>query len=153
LDDHVLPDAELLCLAAAQHLLEANSESAGPCHLGPVAVNAGRWRWGLSSAGRISADGRRPTRPQPAALRLWTWMKSMSRAGDGPRLAAMCDAATVYFQDLEHEERWPFYAQAAAAGGVRSVLVVPVPLDDYTRAALTFYSALSCAFARHPMSS
>jgi hypothetical protein len=77
----------------------------------------------------------------------------MSRAGDGPRLAAMCDAATVYFQDLEHEERWPFYAQAAAAGGVRSVLVVPVPLDDYTRAALTFYSALSCAFARHPMSS
>lgn len=69
-----------------------------------------------------------------------------SRTGDGPRLAALGDFTTVYIRDPGREERWPFYVQAAAARGVRSVLVVPLALGDQAGGALTFHSPLSSAF-------
>lgn len=76
-----------------------------------------------------------------------------SRTGDGPRLAALGDSATVDIRDPEREERWPLYVQAAVARGFRSVLVVPMVLDVQARGALTFHSPFPSAFGSDEVAS
>lgn len=67
-------------------------------------------------------------------------------AGDGPCLAAVRELRTIHVQDLGSEKQWPALSLAAAHLGYRSILAVPVELDDQTRAALIFYAEAPVAF-------
>ncbi|HET9347886.1 MAG TPA: GAF and ANTAR domain-containing protein [Arthrobacter sp.] len=67
-------------------------------------------------------------------------------AGDGPCLAAMRELATVYVRDLAEDTQWPAFSRAAASRGYRSILGVPVNLEEQTRAALNLYAEAPAAF-------
>lgn len=61
-------------------------------------------------------------------------------AGDGPCMAAVRELRTIHVQNLGSDKQWPALALAAADLGYRSILAVPVGLDDQTRAALLHHS-------------
>jgi hypothetical protein len=52
------------------------------------------------------------------------------RLGAGPVLDLRSDPHPVAIPSLRREQRWPGYADAAAAVGVQAELVVPVPVND-----------------------
>jgi transcriptional regulator with GAF, ATPase, and Fis domain len=66
------------------------------------------------------------------------------QVGEGPCLAAVRQACAVRADDLAAETRWPRFAPAAAARGVRSALSLPLIANDETVGALNLY-ALTCA--------
>ncbi len=68
-------------------------------------------------------------------------------AGEGPCIAAMSGARTVYVRDVRRESRWPEFGQAAAERGYAAVLVVPIDLDDECRAAVSFYATRGAGFS------
>lgn len=49
--------------------------------------------------------------------------------GDGPCSAAMRDGRSVLIADLDAEQRWPAYAAAVLALGVRAVFALPVTVS------------------------
>lgn len=65
-------------------------------------------------------------------------------AGEGPCLDASAQRSTVYADDLLDDDRWPTFAPAAVAAGVRSVLAYS--LSDDRPSALNLYSRLPAAF-------
>jgi GAF domain-containing protein len=67
--------------------------------------------------------------------------------GDGPCLAAMRTGRTIYVADVATEHRWPEYAQAVSAYGVRSILGVPLQLEGDSSAALNIYSSAPQGFS------
>lgn len=67
--------------------------------------------------------------------------------GDGPCLSALRAGHPIQVDDLSTEERWPGYAPAAVANGVRSVLAVPLTLEGEAQAVLNLYSDLPRGFS------
>jgi transcriptional regulator with GAF, ATPase, and Fis domain len=67
-------------------------------------------------------------------------------AGEGPCLDAARSGAPVLVEDVTADPRWPSYAPAAAAGGVRGSLSVPLAVDSATAGALNMYSRQASAF-------
>jgi GAF domain-containing protein len=67
--------------------------------------------------------------------------------GDGPCLSAMRTGKTMYVDNAANEYRWPEYARAVAAHGVRSILGIPLQLEGESSAALNIYSSAVQAFS------
>jgi GAF domain-containing protein len=65
---------------------------------------------------------------------------------EGPCLEAIREHHTVLIDDLETDDRWPRYREAALALGVRSMVSFRLFLLDDTMGALDFYSARPHAF-------
>nr|WP_306669390.1 GAF and ANTAR domain-containing protein [Arthrobacter sp. DR-2P] len=61
--------------------------------------------------------------------------------GDGPCLAALETMRPVVLADVYADTRWPEFQKILAANGCRSVLGVPLALDDSQAAALNFFSS------------
>lgn len=60
-------------------------------------------------------------------------------AGDGPCLTAMRTGEMQQIPDLEDEERWPTFVDAARAHGVRCILAMPLVVRGERRGALNIY--------------
>jgi GAF domain-containing protein len=67
--------------------------------------------------------------------------------GDGPCVSAMRTGKTIYVGDVTSERRWPEYARAVSAHGVRSLLCVPLKLEGESSAALNIYSSAVLGFS------
>jgi GAF domain-containing protein len=65
---------------------------------------------------------------------------------EGPCLEAIREHQTVLIDDLETDERWPRYREAALALGVRSMISFRLFLLGDTMGALDFYSSRPHAF-------
>ena len=65
-------------------------------------------------------------------------------ANEGPCLAAATQATTVYAHDLIDDPRWPTFAAAATAAGIRTVLAYPLSVDRPS--ALNLYARFPTAF-------
>lgn len=65
-------------------------------------------------------------------------------ANEGPCLAAAIQGTTSYTHDLLDDLRWPAFAAAAAAAGIRTVLAYPLSVDRPSSLAL--YARLPEAF-------
>jgi GAF domain-containing protein len=69
-------------------------------------------------------------------------------ADHGPCLHAARSSDVVVVPDTSADDRWPQYASAAAARGVRSSLSVPLPVRrQVTAGALNFYATDAAAFS------
>ncbi|MDQ0921962.1 GAF domain-containing protein [Pseudarthrobacter sp. W1I19] len=66
--------------------------------------------------------------------------------GDGPCLTAARQQRLVLIADLENDERWSDYLEAALQEGVRSVLAVPIPTDPFSHAGLNCYAGTAGTF-------
>jgi len=66
--------------------------------------------------------------------------------GYGPCMDAARAGQVFSIPDMRVEDRWPDYAQHAAARGVRSSLSVPLPFQDAVIGALNNYSTSTEAF-------
>lgn len=66
--------------------------------------------------------------------------------GDGPGATALREQRTVTVPDLGAATRWPDFTALAAELGVRSVLCVPLYVDDIAVGALTLYATAAQAF-------
>ena len=60
-------------------------------------------------------------------------------AGDGPCLTAMRTGEMVQVPDLETEDRWPTFVEAARRHGVRCILAMPLVIRGERRGALNIY--------------
>jgi GAF domain-containing protein len=65
---------------------------------------------------------------------------------EGPCLSAMNGTECITVPDVLSERRWPRYIKAAARQGVRSIMGVPVLMEDSTQAALNLYAFRPRAF-------
>ncbi len=65
---------------------------------------------------------------------------------DGPCLTALREQHRVLIPDLESDDRWHQYAQAIAGDGIRTVLAVPIGVQEPYKAALNCYSRHLSAF-------
>lgn len=61
--------------------------------------------------------------------------------GDGPCIAALESMTPVVLGDVATDTRWPEYQKVLADNGCRSVLGVPLALDENQSAALNFFSS------------
>jgi GAF domain-containing protein len=68
-----------------------------------------------------------------------------NQSGQGPCLDAIRDAAMVYADDLETDDRWPTFGPEAAGQGVRSALALPL-LNDGAIGAINLYARFPAAF-------
>ncbi|AOT02193.1 GAF and ANTAR domain-containing protein [Arthrobacter sp. U41] len=106
----------------------------------------------LSTAGRPVLCGVTVTRPKKPLMTAASDPEAVAMdqiqdmAGDGPCLTAEQELRTIHVQDLASDKQWPVFSLAAAERGYRSILAVPVELDDQTRAALIFYAEAPAAF-------
>ena len=73
-------------------------------------------------------------------------MKSMTKAVTGGRGPAPGRGPMFLVDDMRIEQRWPGYAQHAAARGVLGSLLVPLPFQGATIGALNTYAGRSKAF-------
>jgi GAF domain-containing protein len=60
-------------------------------------------------------------------------------AGDGPCLTAMRTGEMVQMPDLEDDDRWPTFVEAARRHGVRCILAMPLVVRGERRGALNIY--------------
>lgn len=65
-------------------------------------------------------------------------------ANEGPCPDAMIQGTTVYAHDLIEDSRWPTFAAAATAAGIRTVLAYPLSVERPS--ALNLYARLPAAF-------
>lgn len=68
------------------------------------------------------------------------------RTGTGPCIDASRDQMGVEIDDMSRDERWPQFAAAAVALGVRSMLCVPLWVDDRRLGSLSLYADAPEAF-------
>jgi GAF domain-containing protein len=69
------------------------------------------------------------------------------RLADGPCLTAIRTREIVICPDLAAESRWPQWRAGAAGSGIRSVLCVPLDIDDHAVGALTLYAREPASFS------
>src|SRR5215207_4665777 len=67
-------------------------------------------------------------------------------SGHGPCLDAFRNGSTIIVESLAHDDRWPEFAAAAIAHGVRSTLSLPLLAGQTSVGALNFYAAADRAF-------
>jgi GAF domain-containing protein len=68
--------------------------------------------------------------------------------GEGPCLTSWADSVLVRIDDLDRDERWPRWAEAARALHLRSVLSTPVVGTARNLGAIKVYSEKPAAFGR-----
>jgi GAF domain-containing protein len=68
------------------------------------------------------------------------------RSGTGPCIDASRDQVSVEIDDMTRDERWPEFAAAAVDLGVRSMLCVPLWVDDRRLGSLSLYADTAEAF-------
>jgi GAF domain-containing protein len=66
--------------------------------------------------------------------------------GDGPCISAARDQSIVRIEDTGRDERWPPFGAEAARLNVRSMLCVPLWIDERSLGALSLYAAQAAAF-------
>lgn len=112
-------------VSLSQHALD-HCDEAGTCSLaiGPEAVSSGA----------------------PAADLVTELDDLQSALGEGPCVDAKRGEAVVYACDLTDEPRWPRFAPAAAAAGMRSALAYRLFAGQETLGALHLYSRTPAAF-------
>jgi GAF domain-containing protein len=66
---------------------------------------------------------------------------------DGPCLTALRHQRIVHIPDLQTDQSWAWYAQAVLKEEIQTILAVPIPTDDGSRAALNCYSTKAHAFS------
>lgn len=121
-----------------------------PDFLGALTAYAAR---ALSRAGRpvmCGISARRLRKPAARAASSGAALaldEVQDTAGEGPRFAALRECRSVHVPDLRREKRWPELAVYAAGRGCRSVLVVPVGLEDHLGGTLSFWAPGPAAFA------
>jgi GAF domain-containing protein len=69
--------------------------------------------------------------------------------GDGPCIAASRDQLVVHLRDVSADARWPEFAVRADLLGVRSMLCVPLWIDDSRLGSLSLYADVPDAFGEH----
>jgi GAF domain-containing protein len=79
----------------------------------------------------------------PVAVALDT---AQQQAGEGPSVTDLWTRTEVLADDLASDPRWPAYARAAVAGGIRSLLAVRLYLRSAGLGALVVYSRVPSAF-------
>ena len=67
-------------------------------------------------------------------------------SGRGPCLDAFRQGTTIVVESLENDDRWPEFAAAATARGIRSTLSLPMLAADDSVGALSFYADADRAF-------
>ncbi|VXB92088.1 ANTAR domain protein [Arthrobacter sp. 9AX] len=67
--------------------------------------------------------------------------------GQGPCLTSLETMKPVILADVQTDPRWPEYQKLLAANGCRSVLGVPLALDESQAAALDFFATESGVFS------
>lgn len=67
--------------------------------------------------------------------------------GDGPCMTAIRSRDMIYTQDLADDSRWPRWQEKAAVAGIKSVLAVPLDIDEHVVGVLCVYSADGYAFS------
>jgi GAF domain-containing protein len=67
--------------------------------------------------------------------------------GNGPCLASLETMKPVLLADVDTDPRWPEYQKLLADNGCRSVLGVPLALDDHQSAALNFFASETGVFS------
>ncbi|WP_420451806.1 GAF and ANTAR domain-containing protein [Ilumatobacter sp.] len=72
--------------------------------------------------------------------------QSQYDSGRGPCIEAFREASAILVESLSSDVRWPEFAQAASAHGVRSTLSLPVMSGDSAVGALNLYSDQEGAF-------
>ncbi len=65
---------------------------------------------------------------------------------EGPCLHSQKTHTLIRVDDVESETRWPDYMAAVRGHGLRSVLAVPLDLEDVAKAAMNFYTTAPGAF-------
>lgn len=65
---------------------------------------------------------------------------------EGPCLEAQSSHRLIEVPDVRTETRWPDYMEVIRTLGLRSVLAVPLDLDDMAQAAMNFYTTAPNAF-------
>jgi len=66
--------------------------------------------------------------------------------GDGPCISAARDQAICRIEDTSRDERWPKFSAEAARLNVRSMLCVPLWIDERSLGALSLYADQVAAF-------
>jgi GAF domain-containing protein len=69
------------------------------------------------------------------------------RRADGPALTAIRTREIVICSDLAAESRWPRWRARAAGTDIRSVLCVPLDVNDHAVGALTLYAREPASFS------
>jgi GAF domain-containing protein len=67
-------------------------------------------------------------------------------SGHGPCLEAFRSGSMISVESLEHDVRWPEFADAALAHGIRSTLSLPLVFGEASVGALNLYAASERAF-------
>ncbi len=65
---------------------------------------------------------------------------------EGPCLEAQRTHTVVRVTDVQHERRWPNYMATARESGLRSIMAIPLSLEDKATAAMNFYTSEVDAF-------
>src|SRR3954453_5594499 len=68
------------------------------------------------------------------------------KSGHGPCLDAFRTGAVIVVDSLDNDDRWPEFAAAATARGVRSMLSLPMVSGERSVGALNFYAGAEGAF-------
>jgi GAF domain-containing protein len=66
--------------------------------------------------------------------------------GDGPCISAARDQRAIRIEDTRQDDRWPKFSAAAAGLEVRSMLCVPLWVDERGLGALSLYAGEAAAF-------
>lgn len=69
--------------------------------------------------------------------------------GEGPCLASLETMKPVVLADVDNDPRWPEYRKILADNNCRSVLGVPLELDEHQSAALNFFADQPGVFSEH----
>ncbi|MCC3270782.1 GAF and ANTAR domain-containing protein [Arthrobacter gengyunqii] len=88
------------------------------------------------SAGTVASDSEESRRMDEVQYRF----------GTGPCLEAARTNSTVVVRDITTDPRWDEYAKAIAGYGLKSILGVPIPLDNDARCGLNVYAREPDAF-------
>ncbi|YCK79766.1 GAF and ANTAR domain-containing protein (plasmid) [Arthrobacter sp. D3-18] len=84
--------------------------------------------------------GRHPATAASSAEQARRLDETQYNLNQGPCLTALREHHTVLIPDLHTTTRWHGYAAAISGEGIRSILAVPVPLDETANAALNCYA-------------
>jgi GAF domain-containing protein len=71
------------------------------------------------------------------------------KLGDGPCIDAAQQQTVIRIEDTRADRRWPDFCAEAAGLGVRSMLCVPLQVDERCLGTLSLYAEDLCAFDDH----
>ncbi len=63
-----------------------------------------------------------------------------TRTGEGPCIVAMNQLSAVLVEDIDRDDRWPIWRQAALTAGFRSAAALPAYVTDTVTVAFNMYS-------------